>query len=144
MKKLLFSFVAMMLMVVSPIKAEATQTLIINGEVVSKVVTKITFEGDLVVLTFSDSTTAKEDMDNVVIRFTAPTSIKDLTTFQLKKAVDGSLEINGLAVGTQVYVFDAAGKQMLVTKDSNVNVSGLKSGVYVLRAGDQIVKFVKR
>ena len=35
MKKLLFSFVAMMLMVVSPIKAEATQTLIINGEVVS-------------------------------------------------------------------------------------------------------------
>ena len=144
MKKLLFSFVAMMLMVVSPIKAEANQTLIINGEVVSKVVTKITFEGDLVVLTFSDSTTAKEDMDNVVIRFTAPTSIKDLTTFQLKKAVDGSLEINGLAVGTQVYVFDAAGKQMLVTKDSTVNVSGLKSGVYVLKAGDQIVKFVKR
>ena len=61
MKKLLFSFVAMMLMVVSPINAEANQTLIINGEVVSKVVTKITFEGDLVVLTFSDSTTAKED-----------------------------------------------------------------------------------
>jgi hypothetical protein len=144
MKKLLFSFLAMMLMVVSPIKAEANQTLIINGEVVSKVVTKITFEGDLVVLTFSDSTTAKEDMDNVVIRFTAPTSIKDLTTFQLKKAVDGSLEINGLAAGTQVYVFDAAGKQMLVTKDSTVNVSGLKSGVYVLKAGDQIVKFVKR
>ena len=144
MKKLLFSFVAMMLMVVSPIKAEANQTLIINGEVVSKVVTKITFEGDLVVLTFSDSTTAKEDMDNVVLRFTAPTSIKDLTTFQLKKAVDCSLEINGLAAGTQVYVFDAAGKQMLVTKDSTVNVSGLKSGVYVLKAGDQIVKFVKR
>ena len=144
MKKLLFSFVAMMLMFVSTIKAEANQTLIINGEVVSKVVTKITFEGDLVVLTFSDSTTAKEDMDNVVIRFTAPTSIKDLTTFQLKKAVDGSLEINGLAADTQVYVFDAAGKQMLVTKDSTVNVSGLKSGVYVLKAGDQIVKFVKR
>ena len=50
MKKLLFLFSAALLMLASPIKA-ATQALIINGEPVEKVVTKITFNGDLAVLT---------------------------------------------------------------------------------------------
>ena len=131
-------------MLASPIKAATTQALVINGETVEKVVTKITFNGDLAVLTFSDATEISEDMGNVILRFSSsPTSIKDITAFQMKKAVDGELNIEGLPAGTQVVIFDASGKQLMATMASRINVSSLKPGVYVLKAGNQIVKFVK-
>ena len=132
-------------MLVSPVKAGTTQTLIINGEVVEKVVTKITFEGDLAVLTFADETVVSEDMGNVIMRFmSSPTSIKNVEAFQLNKAVGDNLEINGLVEGTQVQVFDASGKQVIVTYDSTINVSSLKPGMYILKAGNQIIKFAKK
>lgn len=132
-------------MLVSPVKAGTTQTLIINGEVVEKVVTKITFEGDLAVLTFADETVVSEDMGNVIMRFmSSPTSIKNVEAFQLNKAVGDNLEINGLVEGTQVQVFDATGKQVIVTNDTTINVSSLKPGMYILKAGNQIVKFAKK
>ena len=145
MKKLLFLFSAALLMLASPIKAVTTQTLIINGEPVEKVVTKITFNGDLAVLTFSDATEISEDMGNVILQFSsAPTSIKDIAVFQMNKVVDGELNIEGLPAGTQVVIFDASGKQIMATMATQINVSSLKSGVYVLKAGNQIVKFVKQ
>ena len=145
MKKLLLLFSAIMLMLVSPVKAGTTQTLIINGEVVEKVVTKITFEGDLAVLTFADETFISEDMGNVIMQFTSsPTSIKNVEAFKLNKAVGDNLEINGLVEGTQVQVFDASGKQVIVTYDSTINVSSLKPGMYILKAGNQIIKFAKK
>lgn len=145
MKKLLFLFSAVMLMLAAPAKAATTQTLIINGEVVEKVVTKITFEGDLAVLTFADNSVTKEDMGNVILRFSStPTSIKDISAFQLNNVVDGSLNINGLAEGTLVQIFDASGKQVVATYDTTINVSSLKPGMYILKAGNQIVKFAKK
>ena len=145
MKKLLLLFSAIMLMLVSPVKAGTTQTLIINGEVVEKVVTKITFEGDLAVLTFADETIISEDMGNVIMRFmSSPTSIKNVEAFKLNKAVGDNMEIDGLVEGTQVQVFDASGKQVIVTYDSTINVSSLKPGMYILKAGNQIVKFAKK
>ena len=145
MKKLLLLFSAIMLMLVSPVKAGTTQTLIINGEVVEKVVTKITFEGDLAVLTFADETVVSEDMGNVIMRFmSSPTSIKNVEAFQLNKAVGDNLEINGLVEGTQLQVFDATGKQVIVTNDPTINVSSLKPGMYILKAGNQIIKFAKK
>ena len=145
MKKLFYLFSAIMLILVTPAKAETTPTLIINGETVEKVVTKISFEGDLAVLTFADTSVSSEDMENVILRFSdCATSIKDINAFQLKQAVDGSLNIKGLAEGTQVQIFDASGKQMTATNDTTINVSSLKPGMYKLKAGSQIVKFVKK
>ena len=145
MKKLLLLFSAVMLMLAVPAKAAKTQTLIINGEVVEKVVTKITFEGDLAVLTFSDDTEISEDMSNVELRFLdSPTSIKGITTYQMNKVVGDNLLINGLADETKVIIYDASGKDVITTSGSNINVSGLKPGMYILKAGNQIVKFVKK
>lgn len=145
MKKLLLLFSAVMLMLVAPSKAATTQTLIINGEVVEKIVTKITFEGDLAVLTFADASVSAEDMGNVVLRFTdSPTSIKDINAFQLNKEVEGSLNISGLAEGTLIQIFDASGKQVISTYDTTINVSSLKPGMYILKAGNKIVKFAKK
>lgn len=132
-------------MLASPIKAVTTQTLIINGEPVEKVVTKITFNGDLAVLTFSDATEISEDMGNVILRFSsAPTSIKDIAVFQMNKVVGDNLLINGLADETQVVIYDASGKDIITTYGSNINVNGLRPGIYILKAGNQIVKFVKQ
>ena len=145
MKKLFYLFSVIMLILVTPAKAETTPILIINGETIEKVVTKITFEGDLVVLSFADTSVSSEDMGNVILRFSdLATSIKDINAFQLKQAVDGSLNIKGLAEGTQVQIFDASGKQMTATNDTTINVSSLKPGMYILKAGSQIVKFVKK
>ena len=145
MKKLFYLFSVIMLILVTPAKAETTPILIINGETIEKVVTKITFEGDLVVLSFADTSVSSEDMGNVILRFSdLATSIKDINAFQLKQAVDGSLNIKGLAEGTQVQIFDASGKQMTATNDTTINVSSLKPGMDILKAGSQIVKFVKK
>ena len=145
MKKLLFLFSATLLMLASPIKAVTTQTLIINGEPVEKGVTKITFNGDLAVITFSDATEISEDMGNVILRFSdSPTSIKSITTYQMNKVVDDNLLINGLADEAKVIIYDASGKDVITTNGSNINVSGLKPGMYILKAGKQIVKFVKQ
>ncbi len=145
MKKLLFLFSAVMLMFVSPAKAETTQTLIINGVVVSKVVTKITFKGDLAILTFSDATEVSEDMGNVVLSFSdSPTAINGISAFQLQNPVGGTIDIQGLADGTLVQIFDATGKQVAATYDTTINVSSLMPGMYILKAGNQVVKFVKQ
>lgn len=145
MKKLLFLFSTVLLMHASSIKAAKTQTLIINGEPVEKVVTKITFDGDMAILTFSDATNISEDMGNVVLRFSdSPTSIKDITTYQINKVVGDNLLINGLADEAKLIIYDASGKDVITTNGSNINVNGLKPGMYILKAGKQIVKFVKQ
>lgn len=43
----------------------------------------------------------------------------------------------------KVFIYDTAGKQIARSKSTNINVSKLKEGVYVLKAGTQLVKFVK-
>ncbi len=145
MKKILFLISAFMMMMASPIKAVTTQTLIINGEPVEKVVTKITFNGDLAVLTFSDATEISEDMGNIILRFSSsPTSIKNVEAFLLNNVVGDNLDIDGLTAGAQVTIYDASGKDVITTNGSNINVSGLRSGMYILKAGNQIVKFVKQ
>lgn len=121
------------------------QQLIINGEVVNKVVTSITFNGDKAVLTFSDQEKMTVDMSTVVIIFgeTTPSGIYDL-----KKPVTNHLNFKGLTAGTQVVVYDAAGHEVMqsVINEENgvLSVKGLKPGLFLLKADHKVVKFVKR
>ena len=124
--------------------AQATQTLVINGQTVSKAVTRITFEGDNVVLHFDDETTTASDMSEITLGFSyVPTAI-----YTLSEAVGDQLHIAGLEPGADVEVYNAAGKKMLTVRASEtsqlLSAKSLKRGVYVLRAGNKIVKFVKR
>jgi hypothetical protein len=143
MKKLWMGFIALMLLSVPMVKAD-NQRLIINGETIEKTVARITFEGDLVVLHFTDSSERKEDMNTVKIAFTNATSINDLTTYNMRGVVDGKLYLEGLAQGTEVLIFDATGKQLKRTTSNVIDVTNLKTGVYVLKADKQVVKFMKR
>lgn len=62
--------------------------------------------------------------------------------------VDGRLSLTGCPAGTAVEVFDGSGRTVRTAvsdgRTTTVDVDGLPSGVYVLRAGTVTVKFMKR
>lgn len=127
--------------------ADNVQTLVINGEKVEKVVSQITFSGDNVVLHF-DGDEAAYPMDDVEISFSGTAGINSLTAFRLNGVVGGTLNVSGLAEGTPVSVYDTTGKKLAGTRASGdtaqVALDGMAPGIYILKAGNQIVKFVKR
>lgn len=132
-------------MSVSFAKAESKQTLTINGQTVESIVTRITFEGDNVVLHFKGGESQTADMDAVVLGFEySPTTAISV----LRGTVDNYLNLAGLDEGTVVSIYDAQGKLIRTTTvreaKAVLSVSTLRSGVYVLKAGRQIVKFNKK
>lgn len=132
-------------MSVSFAKAESKQTLTINGQTVESIVTRITFEGDNVVLHFKGGDSQTADMDAVVLGFEySPTTSISV----LRGTVDNYLNLAGLDEGTVVSIYDAQGKLITTTTAREakavLSVSTLRSGVYVLKAGRQIVKFNKK
>jgi hypothetical protein len=145
MKKLILVALTFLFAVGFTANAENKQTLTINGQVVEKLVTKITFDGDNVVLTFGDQSTQTADMSTVKLSFAVDGSTAIGT---IKKEVENVLDINGLEPGTEVTIYDAQGKKMMSMRASEVrsvlNTSTLNSGVYLMKAGRQVVKFVKR
>ena len=145
MRKILSLVVVLLLTAVSLAKAGNKQQLTINGQTVQNVVTRITFEGDNVVLYFIDSQSQTVDMDAVVLGFNySPTTSISV----LRGTVDNSLNLEGLDEDTMVSVYDAQGKLVATTTAREakavLSVSTLKSGVYVLKAGRQVVKFIKK
>lgn len=145
MKKLKLFTVTCLLTVALTAQAKKVQTLVINGEKVEKVVARITFEGDNAVLTFSDQSVLTTDMENVVLSFTP----EDLTAIgTIKNAVNKEFSIEGLEPGTEIIIYNADGKQVLTARASEdfttLKMSSLKKGVYLMKAGKQVVKFIKR
>lgn len=146
MKKMIYSVVAVCLLLCAlPAVADTVQTLTVNGERVGKTVARMTFEGDNVVLHFSDGSTQTDDLSVVVLKLDV-TSTDGI--FALKGTVADKLDIDGLAPGTPVTVYDASGRTVLTAKADEVkaaiSVKSLKKGVYMMKAGRQLVKFVKR
>ena len=145
MRKFLSVAAVLLLMSVSFAKAESKQTLTINGQTVESVVTRITFEGDNVVLHFKGGDSQTADMDAVVLGFEySPTTAISV----LRGTVDNYLNLAGLDEGTVVSIYDAQGKLVRTTTvreaKAVLSVSTLRSGVYVLKAGRRIVKFNKK
>lgn len=130
--------------------AQAIQTLTVNGQTIDKVVTQITFEGDNVILHFGTET-AFYDMNTVVLSLSKSdaTGINLMeNTFSLSGLVDGNLNLQNIPENTPIVIYDTTGKSLIQTKanaiSTTVDVNVLSSGVYLLKAGKQIVKFVKR
>ena len=145
MKKLKLIAMACLLTFVMSAQAGNVQTLTINGEKVEKLVARITFEGDEAVLTFSDQTVQKADMESVKLSF-APEDLTAIGT--IKNAVNKTFSIEGLEPGTEIIIYNADGKQVMkahASEDSTIlKTTSLKKGIYLMKAGRQVVKFVKR
>lgn len=148
MKPLISLLLALLLC--STAKAEGGQTITINGTAVEKIVAKITFSGDQIVLHFSDNTTQAADMTGVSIALSASesTGISNVEMFKLSGKVGNTLCISNIADGTTIQIYNTSGVLMQKAKASgstaSIDISQLKKGIYLLRAGNQAVKFMKQ
>lgn len=128
--------------------ADNSQVVIINGQKVEKVATKITFSGDNATVSFSDGSSQTADMAQVVIYLNVTTDIRKVETFSFNGLIGDVLTLSNVAEGTTVTIYDAAGKVLQQVKATDttlsLNTASLKNGVYVLKAGNQIVKFLKK
>lgn len=98
------------------------QSITVNGTTIDKVVKTISFEGDNVVLTYTDGSSDKEDMELVTLAFaydSSSTGISQLTAAKGEKA-------------QQVYTLDgvAVGK----------NLQGLRPGIYIVKGKKILIK----
>lgn len=150
MRKILFVTSLLLGLTVSSQAAIAsdTQTITVNGRTVEKTAVELTFDGDNVVLHFSDGTEETADMESVAIAFdNATTGIDQVKAFNLVGTTDGNIHLSGVQCGERIEVFDASGKvaQTKASSDTaSLDITNMKSGVYVLRAGNTVIKFVKR
>lgn len=147
-KKTLHIFLLLLLFATSAF-ADTTQTITINGETVEQVATKLTFNGDKVIITYSNGENSGEvDMESVVITFTTSTGIGAISTYLFNGIVDGTLNIGNIADGTPIVVYNTSGSIVASVKSSGnsaqIDINGQPSGIYLLKAGKQVVKFVKR
>lgn len=142
MKKLILLPMLFMLLGLSTQRAMAVQVVTINGEQLAKTASRITFDGDNVIVTFTDGTNSTADMSQVTLTFTQSTAIEG--TFQLLKPVGNELQIEHLANGQEVFIYDTAGKLLIKTTRHKIDLSSLKRATYILRYGGKVVKFNKK
>lgn len=101
--------------------AENKQTVTIDSQAVGKTVKEITFDGDNVILSYSDNTSDTKDMSLVSLAFTydGTTGIDQVETTE--KALQGKVfNLNGQYVGT--------------------STEGLAKGVYIVNGKKVIIK----
>lgn len=96
------------------------QTVKIDGQVIDKTVTEITFDGDNVVLHYADNTSDNGDMSLVTLSFTYQTTgisqVEDI-----KQALQGKVyTLQGQCVGS--------------------SLQGLSKGVYIINGKKVIIK----
>lgn len=148
-KKIMISLLLVLFTTISS-WAGNVQTVTINGETVEKTVCQISFSGDNVVLTFSDGTNVTQDMSEVSIALskTNDTATGALKVFSYGKVVGDKFIVGNISDKSPIAIYNAAGVRCLQTvatgTSQQVDISHLKSGVYILRVDKQVVKFVKR
>lgn len=118
MKKAYLLFLAAMLS--TAVFAGSKQTVKIDGQVIEKTVSEITFDGDNVVLQYSDNTSDPADMSLVTLSFTYQTTgISQVES--IKQALQGKVyNLQGQCVGS--------------------SLQDLSKGVYIINGKKVIIK----
>ena len=97
------------------------QTVTIDGQVIEKTISEITFDGDNVVLHYADNTSATEDMSLVTLSFSYSTTTGISQVDGIKKALQGKVyNLQGQYVGS--------------------SLQGLSKGVYIINGKKVIIK----
>lgn len=101
--------------------AGSKQTVKIDGQVIDKTVTEITFDGDNVVLQYSDNTSDQADMSLVTLSFSYSTTTGISQVEGIKQALQGKVyNLQGQCVGS--------------------SLQGLSKGVYIINGKKVIIK----
>lgn len=96
------------------------QTLKIEGQVIEKTISEITFDGDNVVLHYADNTSATEDMSRVTLSFSYTTT--------------GISQVEGIKKALQGKVYNLQGQFV------GSSLQGLSKGVYIINGKKVIIK----
>ncbi len=96
------------------------QTLKIEGQVIEKTISEITFDGDNVVLHYADNTSATEDMSRVTLSFSYTTT--------------GISQVEGIKKALQGKVYNLQGQYV------GSSLQGLSKGVYIINGKKVIIK----
>ena len=118
MKKAYLLFLAAMLSTAT--FADNKQTVKIDGQVIDKTITEITFDGDNVVLQYSDNTSDQADMSLVTLSFTYQTT--------------GISQVEGIKQALQGKVYNLQGQYV------GSSPKGLSKGVYMINGKKVIIK----
>lgn len=101
--------------------ADSKQTVKIEGQVIEKTISEITFDGDNVVLHYADKSSATEDMSLVTLSFSYSTTTGISQVEGIKKALQGKVyNLQGQCVG--------------------FSLQGLSKGVYIINGKKVIIK----
>ena len=119
MKKAYLLFLAAMLSTAT--FADNKQTVKIDGQVIDKTVTEITFDGDNVVLHYADNTSDNGDMSLVTLSFSYSTTTGISQVEGIKQSLQGKVyNLQGQCVGS--------------------SLQGLSKGVYIINGKKVIIK----
>ena len=100
--------------------AGSKQTVKIDGQVIEKTISEITFDGDNVVLHYADNTSATEDMSLVTLSFSYTTT--------------GISQVEGIKKALQGKVYNLQGQCV------GSSLQGLSKGVYIINGKKVIIK----
>lgn len=108
-------------MLSTAVLADSKQTVKIDGQVIEKTISEITFDGDNVVLQYSDNTSDQADMSLVTLSFSYSTTTGISQVEGIKKALQGKVyNLQGQCVGS--------------------SLQGLSKGVYIINGKKVIIK----
>ena len=96
------------------------QTVTIDGQVIEKTISEITFDGDNVVLHYADNTSDQADMSLVTLSFTYQTT--------------GISQVEGIKQALQGKVYNLQGQCV------GSSLQGLSKGVYIINGKKVIIK----
>ena len=100
--------------------ADNKQTVTIDGQIIEQTISEITFDGDNVVLQYSDNTPDQADMSLVTLSFTYQTT--------------GISQVEGIKQALQGKVYNLQGQCV------GSSLQGLSKGVYIINGKKVIIK----
>ncbi|MDR1679810.1 MAG: T9SS type A sorting domain-containing protein [Prevotellaceae bacterium] len=108
---------------------------------------KIVFENNAMTVYLKSNETIT-DVHSVIFRSSevagieAPSAQQAFAVFP--NPASTSITVSGVAENTTINLFDLNGLLLQSTTEATINVSSLKTGVYMLQAGERVVKFIKK
>jgi hypothetical protein len=120
----------------------------VNGYSIYKEVTEIIFEDSRVLLKWNDSSISSDFCARTMYELLNADRINDAHIYAASGLQGDNITVDGLEIGTKVFIYDMNGRQLIVQpvsqKQTSVNLSNLNTGIYLLKNQNTIMKFVKR
>ena len=120
----------------------------VNGMEVSKSVTEIAMDGDMLSLRWSDNTTLCGDIARLMLQVAQAECIDKLKLLAVSGFQDQTLRIDGLERGATLSVYNLQGSKVMERRVDDrhtvVDIHRLNTGIYLLKCRYIVLKFVKR